>query len=270
MRTDLRKQKSRPDAPGFARFTFLHRIVLARPNYSYYEQFMTGTNQAITVDVGHRGPNPGIVAAVFMAVFIAGLIPVTLLAGDTHFPAPQQPAEEIIAYFRDHPDKVRLCAFLQFGSAVPLGIFTATMVSRLRFHGIKAAGTHIALFGGIAATMAVSIAAMVCWVLAQPGIAEETTVTRALHYLTFAVGGPGYSVPLGLLIAGISVTGAFAKLLPKWLVIFGLILGAAGVLSTLSLIIPQALFLIPLTRFPGFVWLIAAGFTLPRGRRRKQ
>lgn len=33
-----------------------------------------------------------------------------------------------------------------------------------------------------------------------------------------------------------------------------------------SLIVPQALFLIPLTRFPGFVWLIAAGFKLSGGR----
>jgi hypothetical protein len=30
------------------------------------------------------------------------------------------------------------------------------------------------------------------------------------------------------------------------------------------MVIPQALFLIPLTRFPGFIWLIAAGFALPR------
>jgi hypothetical protein len=34
-------------------------------------------------------------------------------------------------------------------------------------------------------------------------------------------------------------------------------------LSALNLVIPQVLFLIPLTRFPGFIWLIAAGFILP-------
>jgi hypothetical protein len=36
-----------------------------------------------------------------------------------------------------------------------------------------------------------------------------------------------------------------------------------GELSALNLVIPQVLFLIPLTRFPGFIWLIAAGFILP-------
>jgi hypothetical protein len=42
----------------------------------------------------------------------------------------------------------------------------------------------------------------------------------------------------------------------------GIVLGIIGELSALSLIVPQALFLIPLTRFPGFVWLILAGFKL--------
>jgi hypothetical protein len=31
----------------------------------------------------------------------------------------------------------------------------------------------------------------------------------------------------------------------------------------LNLVFPRVLYLIPLTRFPGFVWLIAAGFALP-------
>lgn len=215
---------------------------------------------------GHRGPNPGMVACVFMVVFIAGLVPVTLITADTHFPAPQQPPAEVLAYFRSSADRVLLCASLQFGSAIPLGIFTATMVSRLRFHGIKAAGPMIALVGGLLATLAVVFSSLTSWVLAQPGIAEDEGVTRALHFLTFAVGGPGYSVPLGLLIAGIAVSAGFAKLLPRWLVIFGIVLGVVGVLSATSLIVGPALFLIPLTRFPGFIWLIAAGFRLPARR----
>jgi len=37
-----------------------------------------------------------------------------------------------------------------------------------------------------------------------------------------------------------------------------------GETSCLTLIFPGALPLIPLTRFPGFVWLIFAGFKLPK------
>jgi hypothetical protein len=54
--------------------------------------------------------------------------------------------------------------------------------------------------------------------------------------------------------------------MPRWISVLGLALAAIGELSWLSLIIPGALFLVPLTRFPGFVWLIAAGFALPAAR----
>ena len=106
--------------------------------------------------------------------------------------------------------------------------------------------------------------ALILWVMVYPGIAQETAVLRALYYLAFALGGVGFSVPMGILIAGLSVPAAIMKLLPKWLVVFGLALGIVGELSALSLVIPQALFLIPLTRFPAFIWLIAAGFALPK------
>jgi hypothetical protein len=69
---------------------------------------------------------------------------------------------------------------------------------------------------------------------------------------------------MGLLLAGISVPALILKLLPKWLVWFGLFLAVCGELSWLNLVLPQALFLIPLVRFPSFVWLIATGFLLPK------
>jgi hypothetical protein len=49
-----------------------------------------------------------------------------------------------------------------------------------------------------------------------------------------------------------SYTG-FMKLLPRWIVVLGLVLAVAGELSWFNLIIPKMLFLIPLTRFPGFI-----------------
>jgi hypothetical protein len=69
---------------------------------------------------------------------------------------------------------------------------------------------------------------------------------------------------MGLLIAGICIPALVMKLLPKWLIVFGLTLGVIGELTFFSLVIPSALFLIPLTRFPSFVWLILAGFELPK------
>jgi hypothetical protein len=207
-----------------------------------------------------------VVAVVFTALFLASLVPVTLIVSESHFPSPLQSPGEMVAYFRAEAFKVRVCAFLQFASSVPLGIFAATMVSRLRFHRAEAAGVTIALFGGLAASTFVAISAMAQWTLAQPGIADDAGLTRALYFLIFSTGGPGYSVPLGLLMAGISVTAGMTRLLPRWLAVFGVALGVIGELSSLSLVLPGALFLIPLTRFPGFIWLIAAGFRLSSAR----
>jgi hypothetical protein len=109
-----------------------------------------------------------------------------------------------------------------------------------------------------------AVSALVLWVMVCPGIAQDTAILRALYYLVFAIGGVGFSVPMGVLIAGLSVPAAIMRLLPKWLVVFGLALGVIGELSALSLVVPQALFLIPLTRFPGFIWLVAVGFALPK------
>jgi hypothetical protein len=157
-----------------------------------------------------------------------------------------------------------MCAFLHFGSAIPVGLFTAAIVSRMRFLGVRAAGAHIALFGGLMLAFNQAIASLVLWVMAYPGIAQDASLTRALYYVVYAIGGVGYSVPLGLLIAGVSVSAGMMRLLPKWLAVLGILLAVCGELSWFSLISLKLLFLIPLTRFPGFLWLIATGFLLPK------
>src|SRR5712671_7189496 len=219
-------------------------------------------NTTNTSTNGHRGPHPGILAIVYTLLFNAGLYQVVSFTGGPHFPGPWESSEAITTYFQTYPKTVLICAFFQFGAAIPLGIFTATMVSRLQFLGVRAAGAHIALFGGLMTTFNIAISAFVLWVMAYPGIAQDPAVLRALYYLTFAVGGVGFSVPLGLLMAGLSIPAAFFKLLPKWLVVFGIVLAVMGELSALTLVIPNALFLIPLTRFSAFIWLIAAAFAL--------
>jgi hypothetical protein len=226
---------------------------------------MTSASIAVSTGAHHRGPNLGMLATIFTVLFNAGLYSViSFSAAKPHFPGPWEPAETVVAYFNARASDVLLCAFLQFGASIPLGIFTATAVSRLQFLGVRAAGPTIALFGGLATSFNLLASALILWVMAYPGIAQDGAVLRALYYLSYAFGGVGFSVPLGLLIAGISISAGFARLLPKWIVIIGIVLGVVGELSWLNLVFPKALFLIPLTRFPGFIWLIAAGFYLPK------
>ena len=214
----------------------------------------------------HASPPLGILAIVYMLLFNAGLYFVISFTGGPHFPGPWESGETVAAYFQGHASAALWCAFLQFSAAIPLGIFAASTVSRLQFLGVRAAGAFIALFGGLMTAFDIAACALIMWVMAYPGIAQDPAVLRALYYLAFAFGGVGFSVPLGLLIAGICIPAAFMRLLPRWLIVFGLALALTGELSCLTLIMPKALPLIPLTRFPGFIWLIAAGFTLPSAR----
>jgi hypothetical protein len=229
---------------------------------------MSQSDREKAKDSEHKGPNPGLLAIVFTILFNAGLYFVVSFSPD-HFPGPWDSGDAITTYFRGHPHNVLMCAFLQFGSAIPLGLLTATIVSRLRFLGIKAAGVHIALFGGLMTALNVALSSLVLWVMAYPGIAQDASLTRALYYLVYAVGGVGYSVPLGLLMAGVSIAAGIMRLLPKWLVALGILLAICGELSWFSLLSLKLLFLIPLTRFPGFIWLIATGFFLPKAVRQK-
>ena len=220
----------------------------------------------------HASPHLGLVAIIFTVLFLAGLYPVTVFGGLPHFPGPWETPEVIANFFRAKPGVVLACAFFHFGAAIVLGIFTASIVSRLQFLGVRAAGVFIALFGGLATALNMVAEASILSVMTRPAIAENSGLVYSLYHLQIAFGGVGFSAPLGLLFAGVSIPAAFMKLLPKWVIGLGLLLFAIGELSSLNIISSPALFLIPLTRFPGFIWLIAAGFLIPsttgaRGKR---
>jgi hypothetical protein len=217
-----------------------------------------------TPRIHHQAPHPGILAVVFTCLSAAAVLPLTGLVGAPAIPLPWEPASAVAAFFQARPPVVGFSAFFDFGSAVVLGIFTATVVNQLRFLGVRAAGVNIALFGGITCAANIASAAFLLWTLAHPAVAQDAGVTCALYYLMFAFGGVGFAVPMGLLMAGVTIPAMFLRLLPQWVNVLGLVLTACGVLSTLNILLPQAVFLIPLTRFLGLVRLIAAGFLLPR------
>jgi len=207
----------------------------------------------------------GILAVIYTALFIFGLtFVISFTPGAPHYPNPYDPAAAITAYFREHPHDVLMCMFFQFLSGIPLGIFTVTVWNRLNWLGARAVGPSIALFGGLIVVVGMMVSSMIAWAMVFPGVAADAGALRALYYLAFGIGGVGFSVPMGLLIAGIAVPSGFMKLLPRWMVVFGIILGVIGEASCLALLSPAMTALIPLTRFPGFVWLMIAGFMLAR------
>jgi hypothetical protein len=215
--------------------------------------------------VRFRGPHLGILAVIFTFLFNLGLsYVITFTEGAPHFPNPYDSAAAITAYFREHPHDAMMCSFFQFVSAIPLGLFAVTVYNRLKYLGVKAVGPSIALLGGLLVAVALVVSSLIGWAMVFPGVAADDGALRALYYIAFGVGGVGYSVPLGLLITGIAVPAGFMKLLPRWMVVFGIILGVIGEASCLALLSPALTMLIPLTRFPGFIWLICAGWMLAR------
>ena len=209
-------------------------------------------------------------AIVYMLLFVASIVSAVLLRHGAPFVTPFGDGEAARAFFAANPLAVKVSAFFFFGSAVPLAIYTATVVSRLRYLGVRAAGTNIALFGGFSASGAIAISGLCTWVLSVPEVAASLVAARVLYFLSFLFGGAGFAVAFGLLAAGVSVTSHFARLVPRRLVVLGMIVAAAGELSSLSLIAYPANLAIPVTRFVGFAWIILLGGRLPKTPRRTE
>jgi hypothetical protein len=212
----------------------------------------------------HAGPHLALLAILYTLMFNAGLYPVTAMASKPYWPGPWEAASVIVPYFQTHHTQVLACLFLQLGAMICLGLFTASAVSQLRFLGVRAAGPWIALLGGFLVVADGIAGGAATWAMIHSGVVDSPPTLLALYYLAYALGGPGFSIPMGLLMAGISISALISRLLPKWICILGIVLAVAGELSWLHFVLPKALFLIPLTRFPGFIWVIAVGFALPR------
>jgi hypothetical protein len=212
----------------------------------------------------HAGPSLPIVAAVSLALLVASLVAIGVLTGG-HLPSPYGPLAPSAAFFTDHRGAMALGAFFTLGSAIPLAIYTATVASRLQFLRISAAGVHIALVGGVAASVLLAVSGLASWVLSQPGVADAAAV-RVLHLFLFAAGGPGHVAMLGLLVAGIAVTAGITRRVSRGVMISGIVIAAIAELSTLTLVTPLAAYLLPLARFPALIWLIVAGAALPASR----
>jgi hypothetical protein len=214
----------------------------------------------------HRSPHPGIVAVVFVLLFAASVAANLLMSGGAPYPRPDLPVADLQDYYLHHGDAIRASAFVQLGAMVPLLIYSATMVSRLGFHQVRVAGVHITLFGGVAAAVFLGVSALTAWTLSQPGVASDAGAMRVAQLVAFASGGFAHTLCLGLLLAGLSVPSLVFRLVPRWIAWAGLVIAGIAMLSILSMVVPALSLLLPLARFPAYLWLIAAGFALPKTR----
>jgi hypothetical protein len=207
----------------------------------------------------HQGPPLLLLAVVYIVLMAAGAIQL----GKT-FSVPHDTAEKAVAYVANYGGLIRSGSFCEFSSAVLLGLFVAVTVSRLRFLGVRAAGELIALCGGMGATVMLMLSALAGWSVTRPGIAEANGTVGSLQALSFAGGGPGFVVPLGLFVAGVSITAGLHRLIPRWLMWFGVLIAVACELATLTLVVWNAAYFVPVGRFLSVVWMIGVAVTLPK------
>jgi len=214
--------------------------------------------------VRHASPPLPLVAGVHIALFVAALAVTAALAGGAVFPSPFDPTRAL-AYFQAHPQAVRAGSFFLCGAAIPLGVFAATVASRLTFLGVRVAGVSIGSLGGAGAAWLLLLSGLCMWALGQPGLGPDAV--RVLHLLAFASGGPGFVLAFGIFVLGVSLAGGLTRNLPRGLMWFGVVVGVIAEVASLSLLSDAAAVLLPLARFPGLIWLVCVGVWLPRSHR---
>ena len=64
---------------------------------------MTSSHNHSLSRLRHKGPPLGIVATIFVLLFIAGLYPVTAFGGKPFFPGPGESLDVIVALFQARP-----------------------------------------------------------------------------------------------------------------------------------------------------------------------
>lgn len=216
-------------------------------------------------DISARMPSgpPLLVPAIAFAV-----LTVTAVLVSIKTPTPTASAQTVLDYQRDHATMVRVGGFLQFAASVPLAIWAATVHGRLRALGVRAAGSTMALVGGVLAAASLALGGLIGWTSAETAHLGDPAIARLLGDLAFATGAVGYVVPFALLMAGVSVPALLNRLMPRLVAVGGLIIAAVGMLSTATLLTLTLGPTVPVVRFGGLIWLLAVSAALPRARTR--
>ena len=211
-----------------------------------------------TLSERYIGPNLLLLTVIYLGLLIAGGSRLSAAVA-----IPHDSVEKAVTYMTKYGWTIQLGSFFELVSAIPLGIFIATTISRLRFLGIRTAGEPIAFLGGVGAITLLVLSGLTNWSLTRPGIPEADGAAAALRAISFAAAGPGFAVLLGFFIAGVSLAAGLHKSLPRWLMWFGIVIGIACELAAFTVLNFKAGYFIPVGRFGCIVWMVGVSLALP-------
>jgi hypothetical protein len=205
----------------------------------------------------HRAPLLPPVLAYATLTVLAVIVPIAI-AGHGAWTSDHA----LLDVYRNHENAVHAQALLTTSAAVPLAVLSAIFSHRIDRLGLTVPGRLIALAGGSIAAALLAISGLISLALTGSHATDNLALLQFGQRLATALGGTGFALFTGLLIAGIAVTGLLGRLLPAPLAASGLLLAfvcEAAVLTTLTSTLDL---LLPVARFGGLIWLVAAAFTL--------
>ncbi|MBO1753928.1 hypothetical protein [Allobranchiibius sp. CTAmp26] len=230
---------------------------------------MTQTLAPATPSPGSRrpgGPHPGVVALVALLLTLLGLIVGAAMSKGHALESPFTSSARIADRIDHYRSATRVMAWIQVGSAVPLGILTATLYVRQLRLRVQVPGPVIGVYGGFLASTMLMVSGLIGWVASRHELAADPSVLHALTFLSFITGSVGFVLGMGLLVAGVAVPAHLLRLLPRWLTWIGLVVAVCCELSFVAMVVQPVQFLFPIGRFGGLLWLVVAGYMLPASR----
>jgi hypothetical protein len=198
--------------------------------------------------------------SLFVVLWFAGTI-VQGLSG-AGFPRPTDDMATVADIMRAGASSTAEGAGLFALSAVALLWFTAILATHLRRAGRPGPAADLVRTGGTAAALTLLGSAASSMALGGTDLVSDDASAQLLYQLSFWLGGPLHVAALGTMIVG-AARGLHG---PRWLTIAGLVVGAAGMAASLSLIVPSLMLFTPIGRFLGFLWIVVATVLVAFGK----
>jgi hypothetical protein len=168
----------------------------------------------------------------------------------------------LLDVYANHQGAVRVQALLTIAAAIPFAVLTAIFSDKVRQLGMRVPGRIIALSGGAGAAALLAVAGALQLALLGSHTRHDLVILQFGQRLSVALGGTAFVAFAGLLIAGIAVTGLLGRILPRRLAWAGIAVAVVGELALLTSLTDALVPLLPIERFGGIAWLIAAAATM--------
>lgn len=210
----------------------------------------------------------------FVVAAGSGILFSTLLPPEPYpspFGAPLGPQTDVARFFIESHTQVVLMSFTYSIAAIFLVCFVACIASLVWRHGRDAdAWAFLSLGGGLLAAGFWLLAAMLLWVLARPWTPEQPSLVRAMHDLTYLVGGPAHMVMLGLFVGAGTAGLRGEQGIPGPLRWVGVVGAALSLLTVLALVADPASLLLPVGRALAMLWIAGVAIWLAFSTDRSQ